>query len=66
MDNELRVCRARRDISQGELAAAVGVSRQTIISIEKGRYDPSLDLAFKLANYFQMSIEDIFHYKDEE
>ena len=66
MDNEIRVCRARKDITQGELADAVGVSRQTIISIEKGKYDPSLDLAFKLANYFQMSIEDIFHYKDEE
>ena len=64
MDNELRVCRARRDISQGELATAVGVSRQTIISIEKGRYDPSLELAFRLANYFGMSIEDIFHFKD--
>ena len=66
MDNEIRVCRARKDITQGELADAVGVSRQTIISIEKGKYDPSLDLAFKLANYFQMSIEDIFHYKNEE
>ena len=66
MDNELRICRARKDITQGELADAVGVSRQTIISIEKGKYDPSLDLAFKLANYFQMSIEDIFHYKDKE
>ena len=64
MDNELRVCRARRDISQGELATAVGVSRQTIISIEKGRYDPSLELAFRLANYFEISIEDLFHYKD--
>ena len=64
MDNELRVCRARRDISQGELATAVGVSRQTIISIEKGRYDPSLELAFRLANYFEVSIEDLFHYKD--
>ena len=64
MDNELRVCRARRDISQGELATAVGVSSQTIISIEKGRYDPSLELAFRLANYFEVSIEDLFHYKD--
>lgn len=64
MDNELRVCRARRNISQGELATAVGVSRQTIISIEKGRYDPSLELAFRLANYFEVSIEDLFHYKD--
>ena len=62
MDNEIRVCRARRRITQGELAEAVGVSRQTIISIENGRYDPSLDLAFRLATYFDMSIEDIFHY----
>ena len=64
MENELRVCRARKDITQGELADAMGVSRQTIISIEKGRYDPSLDLAFKLARYFGLSIEDIFHFKD--
>ena len=64
MDNELRVCRARHDISQGELAAAVGVSRQTIISIEKGRYDPSLEFAVRLARYFGLSIEDIFHYKE--
>ena len=65
MDNEIRVCRARERITQGELADAVGVSRQTIISIENGRYDPSLDLAFKLANFFNMSIEDIFHYEEE-
>ena len=64
MENELRVCRARRDISQGELAMAVGVSRQTIISIEKGRYDPSLELAFRLARYFGLSIEDIFHFNE--
>ena len=65
MDNELRVCRARRDITQGELADAVGVSRQTIISIEKGKYDPSLELAFRLADYFKMNIEDIFIYKKD-
>ena len=64
MENELRVCRARKDITQGELADAVGVSRQTIISIEKGKYDPSLELAFKLANYFSMAIEEIFHYEE--
>ena len=63
MDNELRICRARKDITQGDLADAGGVSRQTIISIEKGRYDPSLDLAFKLANYFGVPIEELFHYK---
>ena len=66
MDNEIRVCRARKRITQGELADAVGVSRQTIISIENGRYDPSLELAFRLARYFDMSVEDIFHYEEEE
>ena len=65
MDNEIRVGRARRRITQGELAEALGVSRQTIISIENGRYDPSLDLAFRLADYFGMSIEEMFHYKKE-
>ncbi len=65
MDNEIRVCRARRRITQGELAEALGVSRQTIISIENGRYDPSLDLAFRLADFFGMSIEEMFHYKKE-
>ena len=65
MDNEIRVCRAKRRITQGELAEALGVSRQTIISIENGRYDPSLDLAFRLADYFGMSIEEMFHYKKE-
>ena len=66
MDNEIRVCRARKRITQGELADAVGVSRQTIISIENGRYDPSLELAFRLAKYFDMSVEDIFHYEENE
>ncbi|MCQ9340543.1 helix-turn-helix transcriptional regulator [Corynebacterium phoceense] len=42
------------------MAEGLGISRQTVISIEKGRYDPSLDLAFRLAAYFQCSIEDIF------
>ena len=60
MHNEIRVYRARRDITQGELADAVGVSRQTIISIEKGRYDPSLELAFKLSEYFRVPIEELF------
>ncbi len=64
--NELRVCRARQDITQGQLAEAVGVSRQTIISIENGKYDPSLELAFRLARYFGTTIEEIFHYRTEE
>ena len=64
--NELRVCRARQDITQGQLAEAVSVSRQTIISIENGKYDPSLELAFRLARYFRMTIEEIFHFNTED
>ncbi|WP_323191267.1 helix-turn-helix transcriptional regulator [Halostella sp. PRR32] len=60
MDNNLRVERAKADITQQELADAVGVSRQTIYAIEKSKYDPSLELAFKLARYFDCSIEDLF------
>ncbi|ELZ07156.1 helix-turn-helix protein [Halovivax asiaticus JCM 14624] len=60
MDNNLRVKRAEREITQQELADAVDVSRQTIYAIEKSKYDPSLELAFSLANYFDCSIEDIF------
>ncbi len=62
MENELKVWRAKADITQAELAEAVGVSRQTINAIERGRYDPSLELAFGLADYFECQIEDIFHY----
>lgn len=60
MNNDLRVWRAKREITQAELAEAVGVSRQTINAIEGDRYDPSLELAFALADYFDCSIEDIF------
>ncbi|RDI70184.1 helix-turn-helix transcriptional regulator [Halopelagius longus] len=60
MNNELKVYRAKRDLTQGELAKEVGVTRQTINAIETGRYDPSLDLAFKLAEYFDCSVEDLF------
>ncbi|MCU4751586.1 helix-turn-helix transcriptional regulator [Halobacteria archaeon AArc-curdl1] len=60
MKNELRTYRDRHDLSQGDLAAAVGVSRQTINALERERYDPSLELAFKLAGFFECSIEDLF------
>ncbi|MFP8888254.1 helix-turn-helix transcriptional regulator [Natrialbaceae archaeon A-CW2] len=60
MKNELRAYRDRHDLSQGDLAAAVGVSRQTINALERERYDPSLELAFKLAGFFECSIEDLF------
>lgn len=60
MRNRLRVLRAERDWSQGELADRLGVSRQTINALETGKYDPSLDLAFKIARLFKMKIEEVF------
>ncbi|WCZ31527.1 helix-turn-helix transcriptional regulator [Corynebacterium massiliense] len=60
MDNHLRQLRQEHGLSQQKLADALGVSRQTVISIEKGRYDPSLPLAFQLAAQFGCRIEDIF------
>ena len=66
MENELKVYRAMEDITQGELAGRVGVSRQAINSIETGKYDPSLELAFKLADEFDCQIEDIFEYEKEQ
>lgn len=66
MKNRLEELRRARGIRQEELADALGVSRQTIGSLENGRYNPSILLAFKLAHYFEMSIEDIFIYDEEE
>jgi putative transcriptional regulator len=60
MKNRLRVLRAEREWSQAELAARLGVSRQTINAIETGKYDPSLPLAFKIARLFDARIENIF------
>ena len=60
MNNRLRVLRAERNWSQGHLADVLGVSRQTINAIETGKYDPSLPLAFKIAQLFEASIEAIF------
>ncbi|WP_082230864.1 helix-turn-helix transcriptional regulator [Haloprofundus marisrubri] len=60
MENDLAVRRAKHELTQSDLADAVGVSRQTISAIEGGRYNPSLDLAFRFAQYFDCSIEDIF------
>ncbi|WEV74766.1 helix-turn-helix transcriptional regulator [Bifidobacterium sp. ESL0798] len=60
MKNNLPQLREQLHLSQEALAQAVGVSRQTIISIEKGRFDPSLPLAFRLAKLFNCNIEDIF------
>lgn len=60
MENNIAELRKERKITQEELAAAVSVTRQTIISIESGRYTASLPLAFKIAEFFEKSIEDIF------
>lgn len=65
MKNRLEELRKARGIRQEELADALGVSRQTIGSLENGRYNPSILLAFRLARYFEMSIEDIFIYEEE-
>ncbi|WP_299331688.1 helix-turn-helix transcriptional regulator [Haloplanus sp.] len=60
MNNEITTYREHEGLSQGELAESVGVSRQTVNAIERDRYDPSLELAFKLAVYFDCRIEDLF------
>ena len=66
MENRIAALRKERRISQAELAEAVSVTRQTIISLENGRYNASLLLAHKLAKYFGTTIEDIFLFKEEE
>ena len=65
MKNQLEELRRQRAIRQEDLAQALGVSRQTVISLEKGKYNPSLALAFKLARYFGLPIEAIFDDSDE-
>ncbi len=65
MKNKLEELRKQLGIRQEELAEALEVSRQTIGSLENGRYNPSINLAFKIARYFKTSIEDIFIYEEE-
>lgn len=65
MQNRVEEIRTKRGIRQDELAKALEVSRQTISSLENGRYNPSIQLAFKIARYFDMTIEDIFIYEEE-
>ncbi|RQH03071.1 helix-turn-helix transcriptional regulator [Natrarchaeobius oligotrophus] len=60
MKNDVRTYREAENLSQADLAATVGVSRQTINAIERERYDPSLELAFKLADHFDCRIADLF------
>ena len=64
MKNRLKVLRAEHDWTQADLAAQLNVTRQTVNAIEKGKYDPSLPLAFKIAGVFQMPIDQIFFLKD--
>ena len=64
MKNRLEEIRKERGVTQDELAGSLEVSRQTISSLENGRYNPSILLAFKIARYFQMNIEEIFIYEE--
>ena len=66
MRNHVREQRIQREMSQAELAAALGVSRQTIISIESGRYLPSLPLAFAIARFFDLTVDQMFDPDEEE
>ena len=64
MRNEIRRLREESGLSQGALAGELGVSRQTVNSLETGKYDPSLPLAFAIARYFGTTIEELFHVDD--
>ena len=64
MENKLKDLRTQRKVSQNALAEALSVSRQTINSIENGKFDPSLTLAMKLMRYFEVSLDEIFIYED--
>lgn len=66
MKNKIKVYRAMHDMTQEDLAKVIGVTRQTILAIEKGKYVPSLDLAFKIARHFNVTVEDVFQYGDVE
>ncbi len=65
MKNRLEELRKKHNLNQEALAASLKVSRQTIGALENGRYNPSILLAFKIARYFEMSIEEIFIYEEE-
>lgn len=65
MKNRIKVFRAMHDLTQENLARSLGVTRQTILAIEKGKYDPSLELAFKIARYFKVPLEEVFLYEGE-
>jgi len=60
MKNRIRMYRAMHEVTQEDLAQDLGVTRQTVLAIEKGKYDPSLPLAYKIAKYFDVPIDEIF------
>ena len=66
MKNRIEQLRKERAMTQQQLAASLGVSRQTIISLENGKYNPSLLLAYQLAKLFELKIEDLFLFEEEE
>ena len=66
MNNRVEALRRERGLNQETLADALEVTRQTISSLEKGRYNPSITLAFKISRYFELPIEDIFVYEEED
>ena len=65
IENRLKVLRAERDWTQADLAERVGISRQAVISIEKYKYTPSLELAFKIAEAFGVSIDQVFAHRED-
>ena len=65
MKNRMRVLRAEMDWTQAHLAALIGVSRQAIVAVEKGNYDPALPLAFKIARAFHKNVEEVFLWDDD-
>jgi putative transcriptional regulator len=64
MKNRMRVLRAERDWTQADLAAKTGVSRQAIVAVENGKYDPGLPLAFRIARAFEKTVEEVFLWED--
>ena len=66
MKNRIEAIRKERGVRQEELAKSMGVSRQTISSLENGRYNPSITLAYKIAKYFDMTIEEVFVFEEED
>ena len=66
MKNRIEQIRKEQNIRQEDFAKSMGVSRQTISSLENGRYNPSIQLAYKIAKYFDMTIEEVFIFEEEE